>query len=81
MTDPIPTRAELAEIPRISAAQARTLVEQEGAVLVDTRDRRLFDNSHAVGAISIPLREIQAAASEARRGLLPRDGRLVFYCT
>lgn len=79
MTDPIPTRAELAEIPRISAAQARTLVEQEGAVLVDTRDRRLFDNSHAVGAISIPLREIQA--SEARRGLLPRDGRLVFYCT
>ncbi|MGH7730280.1 MAG: rhodanese-like domain-containing protein [Candidatus Eiseniibacteriota bacterium] len=81
MTDSSPTRAELAKIPRVSAADARALVEQGGAVLVDTRDRRLFDNAHATGAISIPLREVEAAPPEARQRFLPPDGKLVIYCT
>ena len=59
------------------------------AVLVDTRDQRLYDNLHPVGAVSIPLAEIEATggrlparppvhherrpAGVAHRGVPPAD--------
>ncbi len=80
MTDSSPTRAELATIRRVSAAEARALVDRGEAVLIDTRDRRLFDNAHPVGAVPVPLAQITAAPGEARR-LFPPDRTLIFYCT
>ena len=73
------TRAELGAIRRVSVADARALVDQGEGVLVDTRDRRLFDNAHAAGAASVPLAEIVAAPLEAVRGL-PAARTLILYC-
>jgi len=73
------TRAELGAIRRVSVAEARALVDQGEGLLVDTRDRRLFDNAHAGGAASVPLAEIVAAPLEAVRGLPPAR-TLILYC-
>ena len=80
MSDSTPTRAEFATVRRVSAAEARVLVDRGEAVLVDTRDRRLFDNAHAADATPMPLAQITAAPGEARR-LVPPDRTLIFYCT
>ncbi|PYO98834.1 MAG: hypothetical protein DMD60_03090 [Gemmatimonadetes bacterium] len=47
-------------VSRLTAAEAHALVTAGRAVLVDTRDARLFDNAHAAGALSLPLSAIQA---------------------
>lgn len=62
-----------ADVWRLPVGDARALIEAARAVLVDTRDRRLYDNAHAEGAISLPLAEIEAAAP-------PADRILILYC-
>ena len=54
-------------------------MDQGEGVLVDTRDRRLFDNAHVAGAASVPLAEILAAPLEAVRGLSSAR-TLILYC-
>ena len=61
------------DVSRLSAGDARALIEAGRAVLVDTRDRRLYDNAHAEGALSAPLADIDATA-------LPADRILILYC-
>lgn len=61
------------DVPRLAVGDARALIDAGRAVLVDTRDRRLYDNAHAEGAISLPLAEIEATA-------LPADRILILYC-
>ncbi len=81
MSTSIPTSAELAAIPRISAAEARAAVEGGRGVLVDTRDRRLYDNAHATSAVSLPLREVDHSSGRAQLKALPSDQTLILYCT
>ena len=64
----------------LTAAQAYELVAGSRGVLVDTRDRRLFDNTHAAGALSLPLATIEAAQGHAPAGLLPPDRTIILYC-
>jgi len=64
----------------LTAAQAHELVAAGRGVLVDTRDRRLFDNAHAAGALSLPLATIEAAQGHAPAGLLPPDRKIILYC-
>ena len=59
----------------LTPAQAHELVAGGRAVLVDTRDRRLFDNAHATGALSVPLATIEAAEGHVPEGSLPPSGR------
>ena len=40
-------------VRRISVADARGLVDAARAVLVDARDRRLYDNAHATGLATV----------------------------
>ena len=86
MTPPLtpdPANATPGEGPAVSgvtAAQAHELVAAGRAVLVDTRDRRLFYNAHAAGALSLPLAVIEAAHGHAPVGLLPPDRRIILYC-
>ena len=61
---------------RIPAAEAREALAKGTAVLVDVRPKPEYDLSHAQGALSIPLAEI-----EARAGELPKDKLVVTYCT
>jgi len=82
MTPPVvnATPDEGTPVTGLTAAQAHELVAAGRGVLVDTRDRRLFDNTHAAGALSLPLAAIEAAHGHAPAGLLPPDRTIVLYC-
>ena len=67
-------------VRRISVADASALVDAGRAVLVDARDRRLYDNAHATGALSLPVSDIEAANGRIVAGSVPPDRILVFYC-
>ena len=68
------------DIARVSVAEARALIDAQRGVLVDTRDRRLYDNAHAAGAISLPLSEITALQGRIRGDSVPPDRLLMLYC-
>lgn len=65
-----------AEARRINAADAREALTQGTAVLVDVRGAESYREEHAKGALSIPVNEIAARASE-----LPKDKLIITYCT
>jgi 3-mercaptopyruvate sulfurtransferase SseA len=73
---PPPAAATEATARRIPAAEAREALAKGKAVLVDVRSKQEYDSSHAQGALSIPLTEI-----DARAGELPKDKLVVTYCT
>jgi 3-mercaptopyruvate sulfurtransferase SseA len=66
----------LAEAPRISAADAKKVLDAGQAVLVDVRSLDSWQEEHAKGAVSIPVNEIYA-----RLGELPKDKQVIAYCT
>jgi 3-mercaptopyruvate sulfurtransferase SseA len=63
-------------VPRISLDETKSKLDSGQAVLVDVRSRNSYDQSHAVGAISIPEEEVGSHLNE-----LPRDKEIVLYCT
>ena len=74
------TSDESPAVSGLTAAQARELVAARRGVLVDTRDARLFDNTHAAGAVSLPLATLEAAQGRAPVGVLPPDRTVILYC-
>ena len=68
---PRPTEAR-----RGTLADAREALAKGTAVLVDVRGAESYAAEHAKGALSIPLNEIAARASE-----LPKDKLIITYCT
>jgi rhodanese-related sulfurtransferase len=60
---------------RIDAIQVERLIEK-GAQVVDVMPRDEFEEEHLPDAISIPLKEIDAASAAA----LDRDRAVVVYC-
>ena len=65
---------------QLSVAEAHALVASGDGVLVDTRGRKLYDNAHARGALSLPLSEIEAANRAVTLDALPSDRLLILYC-
>ena len=63
-------------VPRISLDETKSKLDSGQLVLVDVRSRNSYDQSHAVGAVSIPEQEIGSRLNE-----LPRDKEIVLYCT
>jgi hypothetical protein len=61
---------------RISAAEARQALATGKAVLVDVRSKEAYDASHAQGALSVPLSDL-----ESRAGELPKNKLVITYCT
>jgi rhodanese-related sulfurtransferase len=86
MTPPLPrdsanvTPEEGPAVSGLTAAQAHELAAAGRAVLVDTRDGRLFDNAHVAGALSLPLATIEAAQGHVAAGALPPDRTVILYC-
>lgn len=80
MSEPRVTRKALETIRRISAGDARRLVEAGDAVLVDTRSRQFYQEAHAAGAISIPFEEIRRSAEHPALGSVPEGKMIVLYC-
>jgi rhodanese-like protein len=67
-----------AEVPRVSLEEAKAALDRGAAILVDVRSPNAFEESHAVGAISVPLGEIERNIT----GLpLEKDQWIITYCT
>jgi len=69
--------ATVAQVPRIRAKELKTLLDAgDAVVIVDTRTSEVYRQRHIPGAVSIPEPE-----TGARQGELPRDAKIVLYCT
>ena len=66
---------------RVTAGEARELLDKRGAVLVDVREPATYDNAHADGAVSVPHVALQASGGRLPAGLAgPKDALLILYC-
>jgi hypothetical protein len=62
------------DVQRIEPSEAKKLLEDGEAVLIDARSTAAYEAAHAAGAISLP-----AAEAAARFDELPEGKSLVFY--
>lgn len=65
------------KMPRISAEELKRLVAARQAVIVDVRSAAEYAQAHIQGAINLPVQQIEAGQYPK----LPRDKRLIGYCT
>jgi len=70
-----PTANAAASVPRISVTAAKASLDAGTAVLVDVRTAAAYEQSHAVGAISMPSNEVETRYKE-----LPADKQIILYC-
>jgi rhodanese-related sulfurtransferase len=64
-------------VPRIWPEDLKDRLDNGEAILVvDARSIADFEGQHIVGAISVPLNEVESRLDE-----FPRDQEIVFYCT
>ncbi|HXF96585.1 MAG TPA: hypothetical protein VNI61_10860 [Gemmatimonadales bacterium] len=75
MTEPASDR-----FSRLAVAEALALVAAGRGVLADARDRRLYDNAHAEGALSLPLAELEGPEGRARAEAGAAGRVLILYC-
>ncbi len=62
------------KVRQVLFSQVRELVDQ-GAYLLDVREREEYDHAHVKGAVNIPLSELRE-----RQGEIPRDRPVYAYC-
>ena len=66
---------------RVTAAEAYQLLGAGRAVLVDVREPAGYENSHPMGAVSVPHVAVQAAGGRLPAGFsVPEDAFLILYC-
>lgn len=64
------------EVPRVTASEAYKAINGGAAVLLDVRAEGYFKDNHAVGAINIPLAELESRLSD-----LDPETWYIPYCT
>jgi hypothetical protein len=67
---------ELADVPRISLADAKKAFDAGNAIFVDTRAEVQFQQSRIKGAINVP-----AEAMETRYKEIPTGKKIIAYCS
>jgi 3-mercaptopyruvate sulfurtransferase SseA len=67
-----------AVVPRVSAKEAKLAFDKGEAVIVDVRSAEAFAAGHAVGAISIPIDQIENNIDNVP---LKKDQWVIPYCT
>ena len=67
-----------AEVPRVTAEDAKAAVDNGTAIIVDVRSAESYATSHIVGALSIPLGEFETDIANID---LPKDQWIITYCT
>jgi len=70
-----PTANPAASVPRITLKAAKASLDAGTAVLVDVRSASAYQQSHAMGAISMPSNEVAQRYKE-----LPTDKLIILYC-
>jgi hydroxyacylglutathione hydrolase len=73
--DPVVVESYGEMLPRISAAELASRVQEDGTVIVDVRGRSEYQREHAVGALHIPLGFLPQ-----NLGDIPRDDMVVLQC-
>ena len=64
------------EVPRISVTEAMARYDAGTALFVDVRSQGEYDTAHVANALSLPLADMEARYQE-----LPKDARIITYCT
>ncbi len=67
-------QVRLADVPRLSADEAKELMDRGTALFVDVRKHDYFQRVRIAGAISVPLR-----GPADRYWQLPRDRDIIIY--
>ena len=64
----------------ITSAELKAMIErnQPGLVIIDSRARSQYEETHIKGAVNIPLMDMEQ--NPALPGA-PKESRLVFYCS
>ena len=73
---PTPTAKVLPKVERISVEKAYQAFENYQAVFLDVRDVMSYEAGHIVGAIHIPLNQL-----DERLGELAPESWIITYCT
>ena len=78
---PTPAAAAQSDIPhpeirRISVEETQALLAKHEAITVDTRSASVYETAHVKGALNITGGDL-----EAKLKSLPRDKKIVTYCT
>ena len=67
-----------ADVPRITAQEAKAAVDSGKAVIIDVRATESFLENHIAGAVSIPLTQIEGNPA---RVTFDKTKWLITYCT
>jgi hypothetical protein len=65
------------KMPRTKADEARKLVEEGKAVVIDVRGTDAYKMEHIKGALDFPLNKLETGDYKG----LPKDKRIIAYCT
>jgi rhodanese-related sulfurtransferase/glyoxylase-like metal-dependent hydrolase (beta-lactamase superfamily II) len=67
-------KKEIDQISRINALELQTNTEQQ-SMIIDVRKKSEFDSEHLIGAVNIPLNEINAHLAE-----IPKNKSFIIHC-
>jgi len=67
-----------AEVPRIPVEEAKAALDSGQAILIDVRSAEFYLESHAAGAVSIPLENFEGNIMSVQ---FPKDQWIITYCT
>lgn len=67
-------KKEIDQISRINAHELQTNMEQQ-SMIIDVRKKSEFDSEHLIGAVNIPLNEINAHLAE-----IPKNKSFIIHC-
>lgn len=64
------------DVPRLSAAEAIDAIQNQGAILLDTRAASQYEVSHIEGALNVSLEQLESYLSD-----LEKETWYITYCT
>ena len=67
------------KMPRINVEEARKLVAEGKAVIIDVRGTDSYKISHIQGALDVPVRKLETGDLKDLPDL-PKDKRIIAYC-
>jgi rhodanese-related sulfurtransferase len=71
----LPTKDEREPFYRVDVAEAKEMVKDPAVAVIDVRDPHEYQAGHVPDATLIPVNSVFA-----RRGELPKDGKILFVC-